>query len=52
MRGDEFRHLEHVDHALTSEHLLEVFVGVNVAFVCRVLKIVLLDVHPQLFDDF
>lgn len=51
MFGDEFRHLKHVDRRLAAEHFFEIFVGVDVPLVCRVLKVVLFDVFPELFYD-
>ena len=52
MRGDELRHLEHVDGIFSAKYLLEVFVCIDVPFVFRVLQIIALNVFPQLLYYF
>ena len=47
MLCDELGHLEHVDHLLAPEDFLQGVIGVDVALVLCILKIVLLDVDPQ-----
>jgi len=49
--GEKFGHTEGTD-AVTAEHLSHLFVGGEELFVFWVLKIVLLDVSPQLLDAF
>ena len=50
MCRDEFRHLEHRDLALAAEYRLQFIIGENVSLILRILKIILLDVYPKLFD--
>ncbi len=51
MLGDELSHLKHVDDGLATEDCFEVGVSIDIALVGRILKIVLLDIDPQLLDD-
>ena len=50
--ADELGHLEHIDDLLATEHNLERGVRIDIAFVLRILELVLLDVCPKLLDDF
>ena len=52
MIEDEFGHLEHADAVFTAEDLPQLFVGLNEGFVFWVLKIVIVDVIPELLCDF
>ena len=52
MRRDELRHLEHRDFALPAEDGFQLVIREDIAFVCRILKIILLDVFPKLLDHF
>ena len=52
MARDELCHLEHGDFALAIENRLQLVIREDVALVRRVLAIVLLNVFPELFDDF
>ena len=52
MGGNQFRHLEHIDDVLAGEDFLEGRIGINVALVLRVLKVLALDVDPQLLHYF
>ena len=51
VRGDELRHLEHRHFALTEDSL-QLLIREDVALVGWILKVVLLDVDPKLFDYF
>jgi len=50
--GNEFRHLEHRYFALAPEDRLKLVVGHDVALVLGILKVVLLNVFPDLLNDF
>ena len=51
MLRHELGHFKHIDHALPSKHRLQRRVGVDIAFIFRVLEIMALDVYPELFYD-
>lgn len=50
MRRDELRHLKHRHFALAAEDGLQLVIREDVALVCWVLKVMLLDIHPKLLD--
>ena len=52
MLADELGHLEHIDDLLACEHGLERLIRIDVALVLGVLELILLDVGPELLDDF
>src|SRR4051812_37404199 len=49
---DELRHLEHRDATLAAEYRLELVVSDDHAALLRILKVVPLDVAPELLGDF
>ena len=49
--GDELRHLEHAHALLTVENRLQQIVSVDLGLLLRILKLVLLDVVPQLLGQ-
>ena len=49
--GDEFRHLKHRNLLLAAKDRQKLLIGDDIALVLRVLKIVLLDVDPDLLHD-
>jgi len=52
MLRNELGHFEHVDRLLAIEYFLEFIVGVDIALILRILKVVLLDVCPECFYYF
>src|SRR3989344_7610890 len=50
--GDELRHLEHVDAFAAAEDFLEVRIRIDLPLILRILKILRLDVHPELLRHF
>ena len=52
MRRDELGHLKHRDLALPAEDCLQLVVRQDISLVCRILKVVLLNIYPKLFDHF
>ena len=44
-------HLKHVDRLLTTKYALKSSIRIDVALVLRILKLVLLNVRPQLLRD-
>ena len=51
MFGDEFGHFKHIDRFFAVKHFLQVAVGVDVASIGRILKIVAFNIDPKIFDD-
>ena len=49
--GDELRHLEHANLALSVEHGTERVVGIDLRSLFLILKTVLFDVVPKLFRE-
>ena|SRR3989344_254106 len=52
VRRDELCHLEHRDLALAAEDSLQLVVGEDIPLIRRILKVILLDVDPELLDHF
>ncbi len=52
MSGDELGHLKHVHDVLATEDLFQLVIGLDIAFVGRILEVIGLNVLPQLFHDF
>jgi hypothetical protein len=50
--GDELRHLEHANLALSVEHGTERVVGIDLRSLFLILKTMLFDVVPKLFREF
>ena len=51
MLGNKLCHFEHIDYCLTAKDLFKIFVGINVALVSLILKIILLNVDPEFFNN-
>ena len=52
MTRNEFRHFEHGDLFLATENGFQLVVRIDIAFVCFILQLMLLDVFPDFFSDF
>jgi hypothetical protein len=50
--ADQFGHFKHVDGFLAAKDGLQGCIGIDVAFVLRVLQLVLFDIRPELLGDF
>lgn len=50
MLRDELRHFKHAHLTLAPENLLERCVSIDVALILRILKVVLLDIYPELLN--
>ena len=48
---NELSHLKHTDRHFTVEDGLQLIVGIDLCAHLRILKIVLLDIHPELFSE-
>ncbi len=48
MLGNQLRHLEHIDRPLATKNRFEIGIGVDIALVAWILKIVLFDINPEL----
>ena len=51
MLGNQLGHLKHIHGGFASEYLLQIRIGVNITLIGGILKIILLYVYPELFNN-